>query len=107
MNTQSEKKRKNLIILLGWLTLRDIKHNKIHWQLFKNNMKHMTRFPDLVFVTNETNETKAKTKQAPVYSATEAIEDAVEAFSQSLSVFLLGFLLRMGKDSIDSTLGGK
>lgn len=40
----------------------------------------------------------------PVYSATEAIEDAVEAFSQSLSVFLLGFLLRMGKDSIDSTL---
>lgn len=42
-----------------------------------------------------------------MYSATEAIEDAVEAFSQSLSVFLLGFLLRMGKDSIDSTLGGK
>lgn len=47
-----------------------------------------------------------KLKQSPVYSATEAIEDAVEAFSQSLSVFLLGFLLRIGKDSIDSTLVG-
>ena len=43
-------------------------------------------------------------KWSPVYSATEAIEDAVDAFSQSLSVFLLGFLLSIGKDSIDSTL---
>lgn len=41
-----------------------------------------------------------------MYSATEAMEDAVEAFSQSLSVFLLGFLLSIGKDSIDSTLLG-
>lgn len=45
-----------------------------------------------------------KWKHLPVYSATEAIEDAVDAFSQSLSVFLLGFLLNIGKDSIDSTL---
>lgn len=42
-----------------------------------------------------------------MYSATEAIEDAVEAFSQSLSVFLLGFLLNIGNDSIDSTLLGR
>lgn len=67
------------------------------------HIKYTTAFYNLLFITNA----QTKTKQSPVYSATEAIEDAVEAFSQSLSVFRLGFLLSIGKDSIDSTLLGE
>lgn len=40
----------------------------------------------------------------PVYSATEAKEEAADAVSQSRSVLLLGLRLRMGKASSDSTL---
>jgi hypothetical protein len=39
----------------------------------------------------------------PVYSATEAREEAADAVSQSRSVLLLGLRLRMGKASKDST----
>lgn len=40
----------------------------------------------------------------PVYSATEAKEEAAEAVSQSRSVLRLGLRLRIGKASSDSTL---
>lgn len=40
----------------------------------------------------------------PVYSATEAKEEAADAVSQSRSVLLLGLRLKMGKASSDSTL---
>lgn len=43
-------------------------------------------------------------EQSPVYSATEAREDAADAVSQSRSVLLLGLRLRMGRASKDSTL---
>lgn len=44
---------------------------------------------------------------SPVYSATEASEDAADAVSQSLSVLLLGLRLSTGKASRDSTLLGR
>ena len=40
----------------------------------------------------------------PVYSATEAKEEAADAVSQSRSVLRLGLRLRIGKASSDSTL---
>ena len=50
---------------------------------------------------------QGSTRLAPVYSATEASEDAAEAVSQSLSVLLLGLRLSTGKASRDSTLLGR
>lgn len=44
---------------------------------------------------------------SPVYSATEASEDAADAVSQSLSVLRLGLRLSTGKASRDSTLLGR
>lgn len=41
---------------------------------------------------------------SPVYSATEAREEAADAVSQSLSVLRLGLRLSVGKASRDSTL---
>lgn len=40
--------------------------------------------------------------RSPLYSD-EVMEDAMEPFSQSLSMFLLDALLSMGKDSMEHT----
>lgn len=47
---------------------------------------------------------RARDLPLPVYSATDAREDAADAVSQSLSVLRLGLRLSVGKASRDSTL---